>query len=96
MPASANLVELLEDGESPQAMVRALLVERDAETQRAVEQQRRAEDLHIENPRSQVELARYKKWHYGPRADRLRTAGELAQLLLSFARLARSQAGPPG
>ena len=66
-------------------MVRALLVERDAEKQRAVEQQRRAEGLHIENLRLQVELARYKRWYYGPRADRLQTAGELAQLLLSFA-----------
>ncbi len=33
----------------------------------------------------QLELERYKKWYYGPRADRLRTAGELAQLLLQFA-----------
>ena len=28
---------------------------------------------------------RYKKWYYGPRADRLRNAGELAQMLLEFA-----------
>jgi transposase len=38
-----------------------------------------------ENLRLQVELEHYKKWYYGPRADRLRSAGDLAQLLLTFA-----------
>jgi hypothetical protein len=32
----------------------------------------------------QLELARYKKWYYGPRADRLNSASELAQVLLDF------------
>ncbi len=32
-----------------------------------------------------VELDRYKKWYYGPRADRLQSAGDLAQMLLGFA-----------
>ena len=58
MPTKANLVELPEDGESLKAMVRVLLVERESEKQRALEQQRRADDLHIENLRLQVELAR--------------------------------------
>jgi transposase len=58
---------------------------------RLVEQQRRTEEqrlqtaqLEAELLRLQVELERYKRWYYGPRADRLRTAGELAQLLLQF------------
>ena len=62
MPTKANLFEFPEDGKSLKAMVRALLVERDAEKQRAVEQERRAEEPHIENRRLQGELARYKKW----------------------------------
>src|SRR5947209_15033669 len=73
-------------------MVRSLLAEREGEKQRAHEQtrraeelQRRADDLHLELLRLQVELERYKKWYYGPRADRLRSANELAQLLLNFA-----------
>jgi len=33
----------------------------------------------------QQELERFKKWYYGPRADRLRSTGELLQLLLNFA-----------
>ncbi len=59
-------------------MLRSLLLEHDAE-------KRRADDLHIENLRLRVELDRYKKWYYGPRADRLQSAGELAQMLLGFA-----------
>lgn len=70
MPA-AVLTNLPEDKEALKAMVATLLRERD--------------DLHIENLRLQVELERYKKWYYGPRADRLQSAGDLAQLLLSFA-----------
>jgi transposase len=74
------------------AMVRSLLAEREGERQRAQEQtrraeelQRRADDLHLELLRAQLELERYKKWYYGPRADRLQSAGDVAQLLLIFA-----------
>jgi len=66
-------------------MLCSLLRERDREKQRAQEQTKRADDLHVENLRLQVELARYKKWYYGPRADRLPSNGDLAQVLLAFA-----------
>src|SRR6266702_8954236 len=73
-------------------MLCALLRERDRERQRAVEQAKRAQeqtkradDLHVENLRLQVQLARYKKWYYGPRADRLPSSGDVAQALLDFA-----------
>ena len=65
------LSNLPDDKEALKSMVAALLDERN--------------DLHIENLRLQVELARYKRWYYGPRADRLQTEGELAQMLLGFA-----------
>jgi transposase len=78
VPANDNLAELPEDSEALKAVIRGLLLERDQET-------RRADDLHIENLRLQVELDRYKKWYYGPRADRLQSAGDLAQMLLNFA-----------
>jgi transposase len=87
-----ELVVLPEDSESLKAMVRSLLQERDREKQRAEEHQRRAEEqrlraeqLHIEKLRLEQELERYKKWYYGPRADRLQSSGELAQMLLDFA-----------
>ena len=73
-----KLVELPDDSEALKAMVRSLLLEHDAE-------KRRANDLHIENLRLRVELDRYRKWYYGPRADRLQSAGDLAQMLLGFA-----------
>jgi len=94
-----ELVELPEDSESLKAMVRSLFAERDRERQRAAQQQRlaeqharlareqklRADQLHIEKLRLQQELERYKKWYYGPRADRLRSSGDVAQMLLDFA-----------
>jgi transposase len=56
------------------------------EQQRHAEgQKRRAEELHIEMLRLRQELERYKKWYYGPRADRLASSGEVAQMLLDFA-----------
>ena len=73
------------------------LAERDLEKQRAEEQRQRAEekstlaqqqtkradDLYLENLRLQMELARHRKWTYGPRADRL-SETELLQALLEF------------
>lgn len=99
MPLTDELVELPDNNEALKAMVRSLLQEHGREKQRAeelaqrakehqqraVEQTKRADDLHIENLRLQVELARYKKWYYGPRADRLQSAGDVAQMLLGFA-----------
>src|SRR3984957_3807588 len=82
-------------------MVRTLLAERNQEKQRAEAQKRhaeeqkqraeaqahRAEELQVELLRLQLELERFKKWYYGPRADRLQSSDELSQLLLNFAEL---------
>jgi transposase len=90
--AKASSPNIPEDHESLKAMLCSLLQERDRERQRAEEQTqkvkeqtKRADTLHVENLRLQVELARYKKWYYGPRADRLRSTGDVAQVLLDFA-----------
>jgi len=56
----------------------------EAHAARAAEQGKRADDLYVQTLRLQLELARYKKWYYGPRADRLKSSGELAQALLNF------------
>jgi transposase len=53
--------------------------------QRAEAQEHRAEELQVELLRLQLELERFKKWYYGPRADRLQSSEELSQLLLNFA-----------
>jgi len=88
----ANLVPLPDDSLALKAMLRALMRERDEEKQRAdihaqlaEDQSRRANDLQVELLRVQLELERYKKWYYGPRADRLQSSADLAQMLLNFA-----------
>jgi transposase len=40
--------------------------------------------IEVEKLRLEVELLRLKKWYYGPRADRLQTPGDMAQMLLAF------------
>ena len=86
----ADLKNLPRDHESLATIVRSLLLEREQQKQRAqdlqaesLRQRKRADELHLENLRLQLELQRYKKWRYGPRADRL-TNEEMAQALLEF------------
>jgi transposase len=88
----ANPVALPDDSEALKAMLRTLMRERDEEKQRADQHEqrakqeaRRSDELRVEMLRLQLELERYKKWYYGPRADRLQSPAELAQLLLNFA-----------
>ena len=92
MDSEVNLVVLPDDSQALKAMLRTLLKERDQEKRRAdiheqlaEEQSRRANDLYVENLRLQLELERYRKWYYGPRADRLQSSDDLAQMLLTFA-----------
>jgi transposase len=65
----------------------------DEQQRRAEEQQRRvdeqikqAEQLQVELLRVKLELDRYKKWYYGPRADWLQSDKDVAQMLLNFAK----------
>ena len=92
MDNEASLVPLPDDSQALKAILRTLMRERDEEKRRAdkheqlaEEQSRRANDLHVENLRLQLELDRYRKWYYGPRADRLQSSADLAQMLLTFA-----------
>jgi len=59
-------------------MVLELQADRDQE-------KKHAEELQVKNLRLQLELERYKKWYYGPRADRLHSDQDVAQMLLNFA-----------
>src|SRR5262249_23082472 len=95
----ANLKDLPQDRQSLEALLRELILERDQQQQRADEQSKHANDLHVEilrqtkradelhlqNLRLQVELERYKKFYYGRRADRLHSSADIAQALLEFA-----------
>jgi transposase len=44
----------------------------------------RCDNLELRSLRLETELLRYKKWVYGPRADRLATLGGVNQMLLGF------------
>jgi transposase len=59
--------------------------ELDSKTRRIVQLQNTTQQLEIEKLRLEVELLRLKKLYYGPRADRLCTPGDVAQMLLEFA-----------
>ena len=92
MNSEANLVALPDDSQALKAMLVALIEERDEAKQRAAQHEQRAEQearrsdqLRVEMLRLELELERYKKWYYGPRADRLQSPVDLAQLLLNFA-----------
>src|SRR5579859_5218703 len=78
----AVVVHLPDDKDALKAMVSTLLGQRD--------------DLYLEVLRLQVELDRYKKARYGPRADQLRSMDELAQLLLAFSEQLESKPVNPG
>ena len=77
-PFLYNSTGLPSDKETLQAMVLQLQAGRDQE-------KKRAEELQVENLRLQLELERYKKWYYGPRADRLQSDQDVSQMLLNFA-----------
>jgi transposase len=46
---------------------------------------RERDDWHVKFLRIETELLRLRKWYYGPKADRLQTPDEVAQMLLEFA-----------
>ena len=72
-------------------MLFSLMAAHEQEKQRADQQsslasslQKKSDELYIENLRLQVQVDRFKRWYYGPRADKLSTALELGQMLLAF------------
>jgi transposase len=57
----------------------------EAQQRRAEAQVKQSEQLQVELLRVKLELERYKKWYYGPRADLLQSDKDLMQMLLDFA-----------
>jgi transposase len=79
MPAAAASPALSDDP----AVLKRLLAERD---ERLRDRDRRIAELELAKVRLEHELLVLRKRYYGPRADALATAGDVAQLLLDFAR----------
>ena len=59
--------------------------QRDELSRRCDEAHRQSQELEVQKLRLEMELLRLRKLYYGPRADRLSTAGDVAQMLLQFA-----------
>ena len=81
MPTAKTLLDLPTDPDALKALLNALLLEREAERQRANEL-RQSLELKVEQLQHELELL--KKRYYGPRADQLRSMAELGQMLLAF------------
>jgi len=75
---------LPDDPAALKAMVRDLVRAREEDAAARVVLARRVDDLQFKSLRLEMELFRYKKWVYGPRADRLTTIEQVNQMLLSF------------
>jgi transposase len=78
MEDASAIMSLPDDPQALKQIILNLSHERD---QRAKER----DDWHVKFLRIETELLRLRKWYYGPRADRLQTPGDVAQMLLTFA-----------
>src|SRR5580704_9932625 len=83
------ITSLPDDPAALKSMIATLSRQRDEAARQREELARRLtqriDELHVEKLRLEMELLRLKKWYYGPRADRLSTPGDVAQMLLEFA-----------
>jgi transposase len=86
------VLALLEERDQQKRQAEEQKQRAEEQKRQAEEQKRRAEEhskqaaaLQVELLRVKLELERYKKWYYGPRADRLQSDKDLMQMLLNFA-----------
>jgi len=107
--SETSLANLPEDAAALKELLRTARAERDRAERRAAEHQalaqakaalaaqqtQRADALYLENLRLQLQLERYRKWYYGPRADQLKTSEQLGQALLAFGEELAQKAIPP-
>ena len=82
---SYSILSLPDDPAILKQIIATRTRERDEANRRRDEVHRKAQQLEIEKLRLEMELLRLKKMYYGPRADRLQTPGDVAQMLLEFA-----------
>jgi transposase len=85
MDDASSILSLPDDPAILKQIIATRTRERDEANRRRDEVHRKAQQLEIEKLRLEMELLRLKKMYYGPRADRLQTPGDVAQMLLEFA-----------
>ena len=81
MDDAFSIACLPDDPAALKSIIQTIAQQRDEATRQREEATRRCEEAELKALRLEVELARLKKWYYGPRADKL----EVGQLLLEFA-----------
>lgn len=81
---NSSTSSLPDDPAALKALVTTLM--RRADTLETSEQRltARAQDLELRKLRLEMELLKHKKWMYGPRADKLATLRDVAQMVLAF------------
>lgn len=85
MEDASAITSLPDDPQALKQIIFNLSRERDEHRKLTERFQQRVDELEVAKLRLEMELLRLRKWYYGPRADRLQTAGEVAQMLLAFA-----------
>jgi transposase len=78
MEDTSAVMSLPDDPAALKSIIMAITRQRD-------DVSRQRDEWEVKFLRAEMELLRLRKWYYGPRADRLKTPGEVAQLLLEFA-----------
>jgi hypothetical protein len=86
MEDASAITSLPDDPQALKQIILNLSRERDENARQRDERTRERDDWHVKFLRVETELLRLKKWYYGPRADRLQTPGDVAQMLLEFGR----------
>jgi hypothetical protein len=86
MEDASAITSLPDDPQSLKQIILNLSHECDENARQRDERTRERDDWHVKFLRVETELLRIKKWYYGPRADRLQTPGDVAQMLLEFGR----------
>jgi transposase len=85
MEDASAITSLPDDPQALKQIILNLSHERDENARQRDERTCERDDWHVKFLRIETELLRLKKWYYGPRADRLQTPGDVAQMLLAFA-----------
>lgn len=85
MEDALSVTSLPDDPAALRAIIATIARQRDEASRQRDEARLKAQELEVQKLRLEMELLRLKKWYYGPRADRLGTTGEVAQMLLGFA-----------
>jgi transposase len=79
------LSHLPDDPAALRAIIATVKSQRDEASRQRDHWKLKHDQKELDRLRLEVELLRLKKWYYGPRADRLKGHGDIAQMLLEFA-----------